>query len=88
MKFEREKHIGVAPYERSDERNGQANGFKGRVVSTRLGQLGVSIPHRFFGITEKTCVRGGNAPFRPQSLEAALLSEKALKQENPFGGFL
>ena len=69
MKYEREKHIGVAPYERGDERNGQANGFKDRVVSTRLGQLGVSIPQ----------VRGGNEPFRPQSLEAALLSEKALK---------
>jgi len=79
MKFEREKHIGVAPYERGEERNGQANGFKDRVVSTRrqtfrlretrLGQLSVSIPQ----------VRGSNEGFRPQSLEAALLSEKALK---------
>ena len=69
MKFEREKHIGVAPYQRGDERNGQANGFKDRVVSTRLGEIGVSIPQ----------VRGTSEPFRPQSLEAALLSEKALK---------
>lgn len=69
MKFEREKHIGVAPYERGEERNGQANGFKERVLSTRLGELGVSVPQ----------VRGGTEPFRPQSLEAALLSEKALK---------
>ena len=70
MKYEREKHIGVAPYERGDDRNGQANGFKDRVVSTSLGKLGVSIPQ----------VRGaGGEPFRPLSLDAALLSEKALK---------
>ena len=69
MKYEREKHIGVAPYERGGERNGQANGYKDRVLSTRLGQLGVSVPQ----------VRGSNEAFRPQSLEAALLSEKALK---------
>lgn len=69
MKFERETHIGVAPYARGGERNGQANGFKGRVVSTPLGKLGVSIPQ----------VRETSEPFRPQSLEAALLSEKALK---------
>lgn len=69
MKVEREKHIGVAPYERGDERNGQANGFKDRVYSTPLGKLGVSIPQ----------IRGASEPFRPQSLDAALLSEKALK---------
>ena len=78
MKFEREKHIGVAPYERDNGRNGHANGFKDRVVSTRLGQLNVSVPQ----------VRGSHEIFRHQSLDAALLSEKALKQENPFGGFL
>jgi len=69
MKFEREKHIGVAPYQRGEGRNGQSNGYKGRVLSTRLGQLGVSVPQ----------VRGGDESFRPQSLDAALLSEKALK---------
>lgn len=69
MKLEREKHLGVAPYERSDNRNGQANGFKERTLSTRLGKLNLSVPQ----------VRGSEEPFRPQSLEAALLSEKALK---------
>jgi len=69
MKFEREKYIGVAPYERGDERNGQANGYKDRVLSTRLGKLNLSVPQ----------VRGCDEPFRPQSLDAALLSEKALK---------
>jgi len=69
MLHEREKHIGAAPYERSEERNGHANGYKERTLSTRLGQLNLSVPQ----------VRGASEPFRPQSLEAALLSEKALK---------
>ena len=69
MQFEREKHIGAARYERTEERNGQANGYKERTLSSRLGQLNLSVPQ----------VRGGTEPFRPQSLEAALLSEKALK---------
>lgn len=69
MKFEREKHIGVGSYQRSSERDGQANGYKDRVLSSRLGQLSISVPQ----------VRGTSEPFRPQSLEAALLSEKALK---------
>ncbi len=74
MLHEREKHIGAAPYERSEERNGHANGYKERTLSTRLGQLNLgqlnlSVPQ----------VRGSSESFRPQSLEAALLSEKALK---------
>ena len=69
MLHEREKHIGAALYERSDERNGHANGFKERTLSSRLGQLNLSVPQ----------VRNSTEAFRPQSLEAALLSEKALK---------
>ena len=68
MKYEREKHIGATPYERSAERNGQANGYKERTFSTRLGKLNLSVPQ----------VRGSEEPFHPQSLDAALLSEKAL----------
>ena len=69
MLHEREKHIGAAPYERSEERNGHANGYKERTLSTRLGQIAVAVPQ----------VRNSAETFRPQSLEAALLSEKALK---------
>lgn len=69
MQIEREKHIGAEAYERCEERNGQANGYKERMISTRLGQIAVSVPQ----------VRGSSETFRPQSLEAALLSEKALK---------
>lgn len=69
MKFEREQHVGVSAYERSQARNGQANGFKERTVASRLGPLSVSVPQ----------VRGSSEPFRPQSLDAARMSEKALK---------
>jgi len=69
MQIEREKHIGVAAYERGEDRNGQRNGFKERVVASRLGKLTVSVPQ----------VRGCEEPFHPQSLDAARLSEKALK---------
>jgi transposase-like protein len=69
MLYEREKHIGAVPFERSNTRDGQANGYKERTVSTRLGQIAVSVPQ----------VRNSSETFRPQSLEAALLSEKALK---------
>jgi len=69
MLYEREKHIGAAPFERSPDRNGQANGYKERTVSTRLGQIAVAVPQ----------VRNSAEAFRPQSLEAACLSERALK---------
>ncbi len=69
MLHEREQHIGAAPYERNEERNGHANGYKERTLSTRLGQIAVAVPQ----------VRNSAETFRPQSLEAALLSEKALK---------
>ena len=83
MLHEREKRIGAAPYERSEERNGHANGYKERTLSSRLGQLNLSVPHHKYVIVK---VRGGDGPFHPrkraclaQSLDAALLSEKALK---------
>jgi len=69
MRIERERHLGAAPFERSPSRDGRANGFKERTLSTRLGRVAVSVPQ----------VRDSSEPFRPKSLEAALLSEKALK---------
>jgi transposase-like protein len=69
MKLERQEYLRAEPHERTPERNGRANGFKERNLTTRLGQIGVSVPQ----------VRGGEGGFRPASLEAALLSEKALK---------
>ena len=39
MKIEREQVLGAAPYERSDQRKEYANGFKNKMVQTRLGKL-------------------------------------------------
>jgi len=67
MRLEREKHLGVGPYERSQERNGHANGFKPKTVNTRVGKITFDVPQ----------VREGG--FYPQSLEKGQRSERALK---------
>jgi transposase-like protein len=67
MQLERQQHLGVGPYERSDARNGYANGYKPKTVQTRVGALGLDIPQ----------VR--DSSFYPSSLEKGLRSERALK---------
>lgn len=67
MKFEREAALNAAPYERSAERKGYANGFKEREYSSRLGALRIQIPQ----------VRG--LSFYPKCLEKGERSERALK---------
>jgi transposase-like protein len=66
MKIERQQALRVAPYERSDARHGQANGFKPKHVKTRIGELELAVPQ----------VRG--AKFYPSALERGVRSEKAL----------
>ena len=72
MQIERQKHLGAAPHERTEERNGYANGFKDKTLSTRLGQITVAVPQ----VRE---VNGQGAGFYPQSLERGTRSERALK---------
>jgi transposase-like protein len=67
MKIERQQALGVGPYQRSQARQGQANGFKPRQLKTRIGQLQLSVPQ----------VRG--AKFYPSVLERGSRSEKALR---------
>jgi len=67
MKTDREMHLKAAPYERSEQRRGQANGFKPKTLTTRLGQLQLEVPQ----------VR--DSSFYPQSLERGCRSEVALK---------
>lgn len=67
MLLERQKHLHAAPYERTEERVGHANGFKETTAKTRLGAITFRVPQ----------VREGG--FYPQSLEAGLRSERALK---------
>jgi transposase-like protein len=67
MTIERQNFLGVGPYQRSEERNGQANGFKPKQVKTRIGRLDLRVPQ----------VRG--AKFYPSALEKGSRSEKALR---------
>jgi transposase-like protein len=68
MKIERSKALGAAPYERSQERTGHANGFKPKTLTTRIGPLTFAVPQ----------VRGG-VSFYPSALERGVRSERALK---------
>jgi transposase-like protein len=66
MRAERQKHLGVAPYERSPERKGYSNGFKEKTMKTRLGEVTLDVPQ----------VR--DSSFYPDALENGLRSERAL----------
>lgn len=67
MKIERQEALKAAPYERSPERTGYANGFKEREYASRMGSLRVQIPQ----------VRG--LSFYPRCLEKGERCERALK---------
>ena len=66
MQIERENYLHAKPYERSEDRQGHANGYKPKTVKTRLGALNFEVPQ----------VREGG--FYPQALEKGLRSERAL----------
>ncbi len=69
MKLDRSRHIQATSYERIEERNGYANGFKPKTVNTRLGKLELDVPQ----------VRDSSSSFYPNSLEKGLRSEQALR---------
>jgi transposase-like protein len=66
MQIERENFLGAKPYERSQDRQGHANGYKPKTVKTRVGEVTFEIPQ----------VREGG--FYPRSLEKGMRSERAL----------
>jgi len=66
MRAERQKHLGVGPYERSPERRGYGNGFKEKTMKTRVGAITLDVPQ----------VR--DSSFYPDALEKGLRSERAL----------
>ncbi len=65
MQAERQSYLHAAPYERTPERRGYANGFKPKTVTTRVGQVTFAVPQ----------TRDGS--FYPQALEKGLRSERA-----------
>ena len=69
MKLDRTRHLQALPYERSDDRQGYANGYKPKTVNSKLGKLTLSVPQ----------VRDSDDEFYPSCLEKGLRSERALK---------
>ncbi len=67
MKLKRADVLNAAPYERTDDRRGYANGFKPKTVNSRLGRLELKVPQ----------TRG--VGFYPSTLERGERSERALK---------
>ena len=68
MLIERQRHLGAAAYQRTEQRDGHANGFKERALATRIGPVDLRIPQ----------VRDSSEPFFPSALERGQRSEKAL----------
>lgn len=68
MKAERSEVLKAKPWERSESRQGYANGFKAKHVDSRLGKLSLNVPQ----------VRG-DVSFHPSALEKGIRSERALK---------
>jgi len=44
MKLDRSRHLNAVPYERSEGRQGYANGFKPKTVKSRVGELSLQVP--------------------------------------------
>ena len=65
MKIERSRFLNADPYERTVQRQGYANGFKQKTVSSRVGSIQLDIPQT------RDC------DFYPSSLERGLRSERA-----------
>jgi transposase-like protein len=68
MRVERHQVLQAQPYERTDTRQGYANGYKPKTLASRVGPITFRIPQ----------VRG-ETPFYPSALEKGIRSEQALK---------
>ena len=66
MLIEREQVLQARPYERTEERKGYANGFKNKMLHTRIGKLQLQVP------------QARDLPFYPKCLEKGTRSERAL----------
>lgn len=66
MQVERAKYLQAGEYERTEDRQGHANGYKPKTIKTRMGEISFAVPQ----------VREGG--FYPSALEKGLRSERAL----------
>ena len=69
MQLERQQFMNAAPYQRTSQRNGYANGYKPKKIDTPAGTITVRVP--------KTAGHEGES-FYPQSLEVGQRSTRAL----------
>jgi len=66
MQIERCEALHAAPYQRTEERQGYANGFKDKTVHARVGDLHLKVPQT------------RDVDFYPQALQRGVRSERAL----------
>jgi len=66
MRMERSGYLNARPYERTQDRVDQANGFKPKVLKTRIGELELAVPQT------------RNGGFYPSAIQKGLCSERAL----------
>ncbi|MCE5260317.1 MAG: transposase [Chloroflexi bacterium] len=66
MQAEWQASLGAGRYDRSQERRGHANGYKGKTIKTRVGDIALAV----------SLAREGG--FYPEALEKGLRSERAL----------
>lgn len=69
MLIERSAHLRADLYERSEGRNGYANGLKDRSFQSSIGPLALRVPQ----------TRDSDEPYRPSMLESGSRSDRSLK---------
>jgi putative transposase len=69
MILERSAHLRADPYERSEGRNGYANGLKDRTFKSKVGSLALRVPQ----------TRESDEPFRPSMLDSGSRVDGSLK---------
>jgi len=72
MEIERSQFLGAERYERCQSRIGHANGFKDKVIDSRVGKIPLKIP-------QVRDLPKGSEGFYPKALEKGIRSERALK---------
>ena len=69
MILQRSAHLRAEPYQRSEDRNGYANGLKQRSFQSPVGPLSLRVPQ----------TRESDHPYRPSMLESGSRVDRALK---------
>ena len=87
MLMEREQILQASPYERTDQRKGYANGFKNKMLQTRVGKLQLKVPQTRDIAFYPTCLEKGTRSERaliflvlPTKKEAKVRLEKAVDE--------